>query len=347
MTHPPPPSDVGGSAGPDWSEIAHDVICPLCGYNLRGLNTPRCPECGFGFEWPEVLDPNRQKHEYLFEHHPERNAYSLMRTIGGAWRPRKFWQSLHPSQTSHFRRLVLYGILTALPLLIVITAQIAALACTSRNQSIQQRKEYRREIEVHPFRDQLLSSYGSMEAYLDRFRPVPDLEKLLEEVYSNAYAGKLTVLERTILPLCLGIPLLWPVLTLAALMIFRISMRRAHIRTVHVLRCVAYSLDGILWSTALLLAGVYIALFISDSGAQDSMEFGLLLGLMLAVVLGSYRLWAAYRYYLRFDRPFATVLATQVITILATATLVSAYDWRLSNRLTQAIGLVKAAYWQL
>ncbi len=23
-----------------------DVPCPLCGYNLRGLMTPRCPECG-------------------------------------------------------------------------------------------------------------------------------------------------------------------------------------------------------------------------------------------------------------------------------------------------------------
>ena len=25
-----------------------DVSCPLCGYNLRGLRSPRCPECGRG-----------------------------------------------------------------------------------------------------------------------------------------------------------------------------------------------------------------------------------------------------------------------------------------------------------
>ena len=25
---------------------ANDVPCPLCGYNLRGLASPRCPECG-------------------------------------------------------------------------------------------------------------------------------------------------------------------------------------------------------------------------------------------------------------------------------------------------------------
>ncbi|MCE7973090.1 MAG: hypothetical protein DYG92_02010 [Leptolyngbya sp. PLA1] len=24
----------------------HDVACPNCGYNLRGLDKPRCPECG-------------------------------------------------------------------------------------------------------------------------------------------------------------------------------------------------------------------------------------------------------------------------------------------------------------
>ena len=25
-----------------------DVVCPLCGYNLRGLTSSRCPECGRG-----------------------------------------------------------------------------------------------------------------------------------------------------------------------------------------------------------------------------------------------------------------------------------------------------------
>ena len=24
----------------------HDASCPVCGYNLRGISTPRCPECG-------------------------------------------------------------------------------------------------------------------------------------------------------------------------------------------------------------------------------------------------------------------------------------------------------------
>ena len=49
------PSQV--AAEPLMSEDQHllayvrdrDVSCPLCGYNLRGLTVPRCPECGNAF----------------------------------------------------------------------------------------------------------------------------------------------------------------------------------------------------------------------------------------------------------------------------------------------------------
>ena len=37
--------------------------------------------------------------------------------------------------------------------------------------------------------------------------------------------------------------------------------------------------------------------------------------------IASYRLWQAYRHYLRFDHPLGTVVAAQVIVILATATV--------------------------
>ena len=36
--------------------------CPACGYELRGLSEPRCPECGEGFD-PFVL-------RYAVEHPP-------------------------------------------------------------------------------------------------------------------------------------------------------------------------------------------------------------------------------------------------------------------------------------
>ena len=48
-----------------------DALCPLCQYNLRGLQEPRCPECGYRFTWEEVLDPSRRLHPYLYEHRPD------------------------------------------------------------------------------------------------------------------------------------------------------------------------------------------------------------------------------------------------------------------------------------
>jgi hypothetical protein len=43
---------AGGVAGDDETRqlvdflATHDAACPLCGYNLRALTAPRCPECG-------------------------------------------------------------------------------------------------------------------------------------------------------------------------------------------------------------------------------------------------------------------------------------------------------------
>jgi hypothetical protein len=73
---------------PDWDTIPHEVHCPLCEYNLRGIRDPRCPECGYRFEWPDMLSPRRADHPYLFEHHPERNfrlSNSVEPQAGPAW----------------------------------------------------------------------------------------------------------------------------------------------------------------------------------------------------------------------------------------------------------------------
>lgn len=71
----------------------NDVFCPRCGYNLRGLTMPRCPECGLTFSgeqwgsgvlrehiptWLDRCDP-WQPHQVLI-----RSLYELLR---GAVRP--------------------------------------------------------------------------------------------------------------------------------------------------------------------------------------------------------------------------------------------------------------------
>src|SRR3954462_7960402 len=98
-------------APPIESDVA--IHCPMCEYDLRGQVEPRCPECGYRFAWEELRDPTRRLHPYLFEHHPERNGWSLCRTFLGSLRPRRFWAQLHPAQPSRPRRLVVYWLVLA------------------------------------------------------------------------------------------------------------------------------------------------------------------------------------------------------------------------------------------
>lgn len=54
--NPPPPGDPAMSAD-ELRRLRqflaeHDLQCPGCGYSLRGLETPRCPECGLGIRFP-------------------------------------------------------------------------------------------------------------------------------------------------------------------------------------------------------------------------------------------------------------------------------------------------------
>ena len=112
---------------PDWSALPDEILCPLCRYNLRGLVEPRCPECGYSFDWSEVLDPNRRLHPYLFEHHPERNVWSFFRTLVGGLRPWRFWSTLHPAQPADARRLTLYHLLICALLLLPALTRLVAV----------------------------------------------------------------------------------------------------------------------------------------------------------------------------------------------------------------------------
>lgn len=46
------------------------MYCRRCGYQLTGLSEDRCPECGYAFDWPDLLELSRRLQPYLFEHHP-------------------------------------------------------------------------------------------------------------------------------------------------------------------------------------------------------------------------------------------------------------------------------------
>jgi hypothetical protein len=274
-----PPSSPTNAA-PDWAVQTTDIHCPLCEYNLRGLIESRCPECGHRFQWQVLLDARQHQHPYLFEHHPERNVRSFFRTLRGGLRPRKFWTELKPVQPVRGRRLMIYWILIAL------TGMAAQLAGSLTLIAIQE--------------------YGFSGLYgWAPFQWSQILQSWYDYCEPLAYA--------------LAMPLTWPWISLLSLMVFQISMRRAGIRKNHVVRCVVYSSDFMVWSGAAMLiwAAPELARVLSSHPADAAFGDPILGGLwisLLACLLMAYRLYIAYKKYLAFDKPLATVIASQLIT---------------------------------
>jgi hypothetical protein len=108
----------------------------------------------------------------------------------------------------------------------------------------------------------------------------------------------------------------WPWVTLAALMVFQASMRRAKVCWTHVLRCVLYSADLFVWCAAPL--ALVVLFVIAGRVWPPQNPLGDAWALLPAALLlwAGYRLFTAYRLYLRFDHALATVVASQVIVVL-------------------------------
>lgn len=89
---------LAGDGSPRWDVVTFAVECPRCGYNLRSLVQPRCPECGLEFAWPQVLDEALHHNPFLFEHNwRKRPVRSLLKTLWLSLRPQAFWSrvSIH------------------------------------------------------------------------------------------------------------------------------------------------------------------------------------------------------------------------------------------------------------
>ncbi|MFI5378652.1 MAG: hypothetical protein ACHRHE_05105 [Tepidisphaerales bacterium] len=96
---------------PDWAAITEDVHCPLCGYNLRGLEQPRCPECGLQFRWVELFEAARTRHPYLYEHQPWSSLTAFCKTMFSGLNPGRFWRRRSPVHRIASGRLLLYFLL--------------------------------------------------------------------------------------------------------------------------------------------------------------------------------------------------------------------------------------------
>jgi|SRR5579884_157923 len=295
---------------PDWEHCRDEILCPLCDYELRGLSVPRCPECGYEFAWPDLLDPARRLHPYLFEHHPRHKTWSFFKTLWGGLRPRQFWTALLPSQPSRPRRLIAYWLIATLLGFIGVVAW-------------------------HPdelFRGRLPGS-AIFTGRLGRpfhfggewlsIRAEPHYVRLQVAGLPAWWHGQVEFLAAAF-----GLLAAWPWLTFLTLLIFQQSMGRAKVRTDHVLRCALYCGDVTFWAGVgatvssvaawaahlLLPAASWPDYITIGDGGPGVLAFIVLLVILLAVA--ARRLWIAYRRYLHFDHAFATVLASQLMVLL-------------------------------
>ena len=302
----------------------------MCRYDLRGLAEPRCPECGYAFVWEDLTDPARRLHPYFFEHHPERPAWSFVRTLLGGLRPRRFWGSLNPAGPARPRRMVAYWLivlLAALPGLALLYAT-AAVRLSVQNRASRtgmtnyyglpgnaaERKKWERDTGM------------TLPQYLQRYLPLPPSPRFFGAVFGAP------VVVPVVMPLLMW--MLWPWVTAALLrLVLWSTLRQAKVRAIHLLRCGVYCSDTFLW-VWLVAAGVG-AVFTYDAlnapaataslapvpgffllGDERALLSVLGAALALAVVVTPYRLWASYRRYLRIPHAAAVVVLTQFIVLV-------------------------------
>ncbi|HTL30591.1 MAG TPA: hypothetical protein VL282_15275 [Tepidisphaeraceae bacterium] len=301
-----------------------ELLCPLCEYNLRGLEEPRCPECGHRSTWEE-LRQRQPNHPYLFERHPQRNVWSFGRTILGAMLPRTFWRELSPTLRPIPRRLywfaawiVLLGLTAVFISAIPDIYNVAQRNATQRPRLIWQYTLLSKpgtpnfNAETAKFVASLKASGSSIQQWVTlQYPPITRLGFWTQLFAYRQLSRGLT--DVGLLVLC------WGPLTFASLLIFRASLRQAKIKPVHVARCVIYS------GAVLILAAVIYYLssiayphlpftwfawtFFGDPSAFTTVS-------LLLLWLG-YRLSVSYAEYLRFNRPYLTVFASQTIVALA------------------------------
>ena len=311
---PVPSTDSALPSAPNWDSIVEDVHCPLCDYNLRGLSTSRCPECGYAFEWSDLLDPARRRHPYLYEHHSERSTWSYWRTVFGAIRPRKFWRLLQPAQRSVPGRLIRYSVVGVFLYTFFLAAGlfgptlVLATLDARRTQMV--------------FVPVTSTTADGAILRLQTYQPMTLtwMESINDALSTVARRFGSRLRREYSIPIELSTG--WLLGTLIGLRVFGISMRRAKLNWWHMYRCVAYSFDFTTLHLPLIVGGV-CSLVIGLKSSATGIKAGSVIVpfALLGLFIGGYRLYVAYRMYLRFPHPLTVVLSSQVIATLVVVIL--------------------------
>ena len=300
MTHAAATSFASGPA-PDWgSSSVPDVPCPLCEYNLRGLVEPRCPECGYRFEWNELLDAARRPPGWLFENASKPLIRSFVRTRAAGWVPPLFFgRWLRPSHAVVERRMLAYWWLSVMTFVL---PPVGTFGFFIAAYSLDSSTSFQGAVDVAP---QMVNAWFNG---------------------NRAFVPAMTSL--------LALWAVWPWLTYGALLIFTDSMRRANVKSEHVMRCAVYSCDAALCAAAgacLLYWWRFDALGILQLAVGVPPAIVVYFSCGYAAIV-TFRLAHAYQLYLRFPHAVLTAVLSQVVVLLC-GLLFAAIVWELVGTL--------------
>jgi hypothetical protein len=325
--------DASRSAAPDWNHVPFDVACARCGRDLRGLTEPkcpacalefdwsdavpieqitcaecdyhlygaqesRCPECGTKFDWDASLLRYRRMQRPLFEYRwRDEPVRSLVRTWRLLWRPKKFWKSLDLHDPPSPGPLAATWLITML-----LYAGLAPVWV-----GIDNFVRYRWWGWGGPTGSPWWLTLIDLPTWV--FRAANQWY-----LWVNVLSG-----------------VLWTLSSLAALLVFRQSMRHCKVKTAHVLRVWAYAVPQML---PLALLMFILAPLIDDSLFPLQRGLGEIVVLLVLAVFLIHVTWSlrcGYRYYLTMDRAWGVAIASQVMAALATMVLMLQIQYLLSR----------------
>lgn len=314
----------------------HDVACPMCGYNLRGLSLSRCPECGFECTWQDLLSPDRRVPYDLFEYAPRRKLIALLRTLGlCVARPVSLWRRLQPQHPWRPKRLLILYLVCALPLLVGLSIDWITIGVRIHNESLAARPGQTGIWNgTSPgISAQLLSErrawlqreYGSLQAFLDYEAPLAPSMRFFERMIEEcARATKYAV-----------ILVAWPLLTFGSLSLYRRSVQRYQVHRSHLARVAVYAHVPMFWLGMLFSLCIMLALWKAPEivtrhtwrpplffqwfliRADRTTEHAVLWLAVSSLCCSTALLIVACRHYLRIPRPIAGVVASQILILLA------------------------------
>jgi len=286
---------------PNWPAIDFEVTCARCGYNLRMLTAPRCTECGLEFEWPRVLRQATSESDFLFEHHwRNRPIRSFLATVWRSFRPVKFWRSVSIYDRVRAGPLVFMLVLSIVWFAIIFEGLSAGFYLTFDALS--------KHFPVNPL----------MQPPVVWSRPngAPIEYRLM---YLTRSYLDITRLPIRAMPQCLwspGFVAIALATTLAMLCGLRQTLGRCQVRSVQVLRVVAYTAIPIATVSAIIEHAFFLVVILGRSWDPMVAMAQLVSGFAAGMLLIYCYLVPGLRDYLRLPRPRALAATTALVAVL-------------------------------